>query len=225
MIMRARFIALALAAAFLALTAAEGARSPTEWDGLVRAEGKRVDLLYLRPGASLAGYSKVMLDPPLVAYDKQWRRDYDRAVTGHFARLTDKEIRTRLDDAQQMLSTAYGNALAAAGYQIATAPDADVLRLSIAVLNVRITAPDVDSAPPMTVVSKDIGSATLVIEARDSLTGQLLGRAVDQELLRDSVPLPRTDASNRGDFKDLFKEWAKLSARGLAELKSAPQPR
>lgn len=222
--MRSRPLVIILASAF-ALSAPVDAKPPAIWDGLVRVEGKRVDLLYLRPNASLATYTKVMLEPPLVAYDKNWRRDYDRGVTGHFARLTDREIRAKIDDAQEMLSAAYGDALAKAGYQLVSAPDADVIRLTIAVLDVRITAPDVDTAPPMKVVSKDIGAATLVVEARDSLSGQLLGRAVDQEVLSDSIPFPRTDASNRGDFKDLFEDWAKTSAQGLTALKSAPPPR
>jgi hypothetical protein len=59
----------------------------------------------------------------------------------------------------------------------------------------------------------------LFIEARDSTTGALLGRAVDQRIVGDNG-LWRTTVSNRGDFRDVVKSWAETSVRGMAELKA-----
>lgn len=66
----------------------------------------------------------------------------------------------------------------------------------------------------------DARQATFVVEVRDSLTNQLLGRAIDQQLAGDTGAAMRTSASNWGDFEDLFKTWAKISVQGLSELKS-----
>jgi hypothetical protein len=68
--------------------------------------------------------------------------------------------------------------------------------------------------------SSEAGSATLFIEARDSTTGALLGRAVDQQIVGDNGALWRTSVSNRGDFRDVVQTWANQSVRGMAELKA-----
>jgi hypothetical protein len=68
--------------------------------------------------------------------------------------------------------------------------------------------------------SGEAGQATLVIEARDSVSGALLGRAVDTQVAGDSsIFINRTRVSNRADFRALAKNWAKNTVRGLQELK------
>ena len=57
---------------------AQAAKPPqvTE-DGLELTKVKGVDLMYRRPGATLTGYNKVMVDPVQVAFSKSWDpRDY-----------------------------------------------------------------------------------------------------------------------------------------------------
>ena len=219
-----RFILAAFAATTL-LVPADAVRPPENWDGLVRVPGKKVDLLYLKPEANVRPYTKILLDPPEVAFDKNWRRDYRRAAPGHLGRLTDKEIRAVIEDGRQMLVEAYAAAFRKAGYEIVIAPDEDVLRLSIALLNVQIVAPDDNAVGRVYTVSEEAGRATLVLEVRDSLSGTLLGRAVDLEVLDDSIPMLRTRAGNRSDFQAQFRDWARLSAEGLIALKSAPPAR
>ena len=41
-------------------------------DGLVRVKSKRLDVVYLQPGADFRSYTKVMLDPTEVAFAKNW---------------------------------------------------------------------------------------------------------------------------------------------------------
>ena len=215
-----------LAAAALLLSASAVAKAPPDnWDGLVRVNAKGMDLLYLRPQADIRGYTRILLDLPEVAYDKNWRRDYDRSITGHLARLSDRDIRAAIDDGKQMLTKSFREAFQKAGYQVAPSPDSDVLRLSIHLLNVRLVAPEVRSGVAMHTFSSETGSATLVVEARDSLSGQLLGRAVDQEVIDDWFVGLRNDATNRADFGQQFDEWARISAKGVKELQAAPVAR
>ncbi|MGH6963451.1 MAG: hypothetical protein ACREE0_03105, partial [Phenylobacterium sp.] len=68
--------------------------------------------------------------------------------------------------------------------------------------------------------SVQAGSATLIVEVRDSLSGAVLGRAVDSRAAGDEISSMRTSVSNRADFSRLFKTWAKASTNGLATLKS-----
>ena len=70
-------------------------------------------------------------------------------------------------------------------------------------------------------VAVDAGEATFAIEARDSLTGQLLGRAVDRREAGEGPNYRRSYSSNLADFEALFDTWARIAARGLTELKAA----
>src|ERR1700730_5303507 len=42
------------------------------YDGLQKISVKGIDLAYARPGATLAGYNRVMLEPIDVAFSKDW---------------------------------------------------------------------------------------------------------------------------------------------------------
>jgi hypothetical protein len=86
--------------------------------------------------------------------------------------------------------------------------------------DVYINAPDSLSNAGGKVYTVEAGEATLVVEARDSLTGALLGRAVDRRDARAFGPVTLTnDVTNVSDFRQLFRRWADICVQGLAELK------
>ena len=68
--------------------------------------------------------------------------------------------------------------------------------------------------------ANEAGHATLVIEVHDSMTGAILGRAVDGRLAGDTDAFMRNSVTNRADFRQLIKLWASNSVRGLGELKA-----
>ena len=219
-----RAIVAAFAAAGLLLAAAPqaGAASPpSAWDGLVKVPSKKLDLVYLLPGADFRGYHKVMVDPTEVAFRKNWQRDYNNSTGSLAARISDSDAQKMLDRARTGFEKIFLKAYADAGYQAATAPGPDVLRLRTAVTNLTVTAPDKMTAGRTRSFAREAGEGTLVLEARDSVTGALLGRAIDRRLAGDMGPYLRTSVSNRGDFESLFKAWAKASVEGLNALKAA----
>ena len=69
-----------------------------------------------------------------------------------------------------------------------TQPGEDVLRVSLGLLNLDVQAPDTNSAGRTRTYSREAGHATLVVQVKDSLSGQLLGRAVDSQWAGDTGP-------------------------------------
>ena len=53
--------------------------STLTWDGLVAVKAKRLDAVYLMPGADIRPYTKVMFDPTEVSLKKNWLRDYNNS--------------------------------------------------------------------------------------------------------------------------------------------------
>jgi len=145
---------------------ASAADAPESWDGLIQVKPKRMDAAFLLPGADFRPYTKLMIDPTQVAFQKDWQKRINES-----RRLSD---RVDDDQAQKILAAARSNfddvfveAFTKAGYTIVNAPAADVLRISTAVVNLYINAPDTMSAGRSYSFTAEAGEATLVIEVRD----------------------------------------------------------
>lgn len=213
----ASFIAAALLGGSVpAVTAAE---PPTTWDDLKLVKSSRSARLYLLPGANFQPYSKVILDKTEVAFRKNWARDYNQSSRTVSRRIDDDDIKS----ATELVSSNFGDIFAEeyqkAGYQVVQAPGPDVLRVRTGVIDLTVNAPDIRSSGRTYSASWEAGEATLVVEARDSQTGALLGRALDRRLAGDTQPYLRNSVTNKADFKILFRKWAKASIEGLNRLK------
>jgi uncharacterized protein involved in copper resistance len=205
---------------WLAAPPAMAAPAPASWDGLSAIKAKKMDAVYLLPGADFRAYSKVMLDPTEVAFRKNWVRDYNSDTLDLSQRISDKEAQKMLDMVRAGFEEIFRKAYADAGYEVVTDSGPDVLRVRTAVANLYVSSPDRPTAARTRNYSREAGAATVVLEARDSQTGALLGRAVDGRTAGDTGPFIRNSVTNRADFKQLFRTWAKISVDGLAELKA-----
>ena len=127
---------------FGAVASAEDARD--NWDGLVQIKPRRMDLVYVLPGADFRPYTKVMLDRTEVAFRKDWQKNMNdtRSVS---RKIDDDEAAKIMAAASSSFTDVWTKALEKAGYQVVTTPGPDVLRLSTAIVNLYINA----SLPPL----------------------------------------------------------------------------
>jgi hypothetical protein len=215
-------LAVALCLAVPATTAA--AAPPPTWDNLVLTPSKRLKAVYLAPNADFRAYTKVMIDPSEVAFNKDWARSINSSSVSPSARVDSSDAQRIVTEAQKEFDKTFSEVFAGSGYTIVTSPGPDVLRLRPAVLDLYINAPFPVTDAARRVYTVDAGRATFVIEVRDSVSGAVIGRAVDQQIAGDNSPLPRSRMSNRADFDHLFQRWAAASVKGLAELKALSGP-
>ncbi len=210
----------------LATLPAIAAEPPENWDGLVEVKAKRMDVAWVLPGADFRPYAKVMLDPTQVAFRKDWLKNVNESSPGVSRDVTQEDAEKIAAAARAGFSDVFTEAFRKAGYEVTTVPGPDVLRLSSAVVNLYINAPDVMAAGRSRTYSMEAGEATLVLEARDSTTGALLGRVLDRRQTRSSGSLQVTSSvTNTADFRALFKRWADICVQGLNELKTqSPVP-
>jgi len=209
-------LSLAIAAALL-VAVPIAAQDSHEWDGLTKVRSPHMDAVYLLPGADFSAYTKVKLDPTEVSFRRNWQRDYN-ANADITARISDDEARQMAGRVQTGFENIFAEAYRQAGFQVVTEAGPDVLRLRTGVVDLYIDAPERMTPGITRTYSVEAGEATLVIEARDSVTGALLGRAVDRRTLGD-MPGLRTRVSNEADAEQLFRSWARTSVRGLETLK------
>jgi hypothetical protein len=198
---------------------------PESWDGLVEVKAKKMDAAYLLPGADFRPYTKVIVDPTQVAFRKDWirsqndRRDLSRNVSQEDADKILAAARSNFDDI-------FAEAFTKAGYAVVTAPGPDVLRISTAVVNLYVNAPDIMTAGRSYSFTAEAGEATLVLETRDSQTGALMARVLDRRETRGTGTMQMsTSTSNLSEFRSLFKQWAGIAVKGMDELKAqSPVP-
>jgi len=205
-------------AVLLATPTVATAKTPDTWDNLIKVKSSKLEAVYLLPNADFRPYTKVMLDPAEVAFQKNWQRNINDASVGLGNRISDSDATKIAAAARTGFEAIFAKAFSDAGYQVVTTPGPDVVRIITNVLNLSIAAPDTGMSMARNYTA-EAGEATVVIEVRDSLTNAALGRAVEEQAAGD-FPGLRTSVSNRDDFEILFKTWAKTSVKGLDELKA-----
>lgn len=190
-------------------------------DGLVRVEVSGVVAVYARPGATLEGYSEVILEKCHVAFRKDWERDYNRS-TSFSARVdaTDMErIRSSLSEEFQQI---FREELTEGGYGLVDAPGDDVLIIRPALLDLAVTAPDTQSAGRSRSYVTSAGSMTLHMELLDSATGDVIATVIDPESPgRGRLAFDANRVSNKAEADKVLRKWARLLREHLRTAREA----
>src|SRR3954470_1166551 len=95
-------------------------------DGLQKTNVKGLDLAYALPGASLAAYKRIKLDPVDVEFDKAW----DPTRTGSWIKLSSEEREKIRANVAKLVEEEFARELQKDGaYQMASESGPDVLRV------------------------------------------------------------------------------------------------
>jgi hypothetical protein len=200
----------AIAVAFTALAVAGCAstqRGPSEWDGLVRQPNTRMDAVFLRPDAEIPSYANIILAPAAVQLARNW--DPNRGGRSMSRRLDTADIVAMKNDLSTLLGDIFKEELTAGGYQIVTEPGPDTLLVVPAIIDLYVTAPDAMAPGRSRTYTANSGRMTLVLEVRDSVTGETLARVVDGRSGRTSGVMTVTNrVTNTADARRNIRIWA-----------------
>ena len=177
-------------------------------------------LAYVKPGMSLQGYTKLMIDEVTVAYQKEPRssRQSPGASEQNFALRP-----SQMDNLKSWFHEAVVKELTKDdGYEIVDAPGPDVLRVSAYLVDLVVRVPTEKTAGRQYTRARSYGEVTLVLELHDSESEEILGRVADR---RD--PTRNTDNSLaivsptyvKADVERLFGYWANVLREGLDRVR------
>lgn len=216
----------ATALACLAGAMAHAQSSASDNDGLVLVKSKMLDKAWLLPGADFRPYKKVLLKEAEVAFQKNWVRDMNSNRASLSAKVTDADALKIVEVARTGFNEIWAETFKSNGWEVVTAPGADVLQVRPAVINLYVNAPAAATSGATRVYTVEAGEATLLLEVRDSRTGTLLGRFADRRQTMNSGRAQLAGSvTNRAEFGSLFTNWAGIAAKGLKELQaSSPLP-
>lgn len=221
-----RSIWLAPVMLFATLATSMADERPESWDGLVEVKAKKMDAAYLAPGADFRPYTKVIIDPTQAAFNKDWMKRMNDPTRSVSTRITQEDADKIIASTQSNFDDIFREAFEKAGYPVVTAPGPDVVRVSTAVINLYVNAPDTMTPGRSRTFTTDAGEATLVMEVRDSMTRALLARVLDRRETRGTGQMQMASSvTNVNDFRMLFKQWASITIKGIGELRAlSPVP-
>lgn len=203
---------LALAALSSSVTVAQSPRAALEeamsYDGLQKIKVKGIDLAYTRPGASLASYTKVIIDPVEVSF----RKDWDPNRTGSRMKVDAKERENIRSGVAQIVQEEFAKELGKGGaYQVVTEAGPDVLRLRASIADLYVNAPDTMTPGRSQTYTISAGEMTLVAELVDSESGQAIARVVDRRESQGTGMMTLTNSVvNRQEASIIASSWARI---------------
>jgi hypothetical protein len=212
MLRAACLLALTVAVADLSAATNKEVDQTLSRGGLQKIEVKDLDLAYARPGASLAAYKRVQLDPVEVGF----RKSKDPSRAGSAIKLSSEEREKIRSSVARVVQEEFAKEVQKSStYQIASEAGPDVLRVKPRILDLYMNAPDVGPGRSRTLVSS-AGEMTLVAELSDSASGRVLARVADQ---RDASKGGRmylvNGKVNEEEARKIAAGWAQILRKAL----------
>jgi hypothetical protein len=184
----------------------EEEKANVSFDGLVAIEGSRVHIAYIDPNADFGAFQRVAILDPHVAFRSNWQRDQNRSRSRN---VRASDIERIKEDVASLFKDVFAERLEAAGFDVVNYVDEDVLILRPAILDLDVASPDVRSAGRSRTYTASGSAATLYLELFDSLSGAIIGRAVDRRASgRGGFATRSNRVTNRADARRELSAWA-----------------
>lgn len=186
-------------------------------EGLKLVEDTRLATVYAEPGADFSHYNRINLDDTYVSFKKNWQRDANRSQTNSISSTDMDKIKIELSG---MFREVFTEVLEEGGYELVTERADDVLLIKPAIINLDINSPDTLSANGSRSYSESAGEMTLYLELYDSVTEDLIAKAMDRQKDRKTGYIQwQNSVTNRAAADRILKVWANVLKEGLDEAR------
>ena len=203
----------ALAAVLCAACASEPSTRNLEvtHDGLERVPNSRVKHAWIKPGVDFSQYTEVGLLECFVAFRRNWRMRHSGVRTRDMER-----IKNTLSDE---FRTVFTEALEGGGFPVVKEAGDHVLLIRPAIIDLDVAAPQTSSVGRSDSFTASPGVMTLVLELHDSVSNEILARAIDRRRARNAGNIRWTTAgTNRQAARRILRRWADLLVNRLDEI-------
>jgi hypothetical protein len=206
-------IGAAIAAVFTVAPVAAGADGPPEvtYDGLHLVPKSKVGMAWVDPEADFSIYKRFAILDCQVAFKKDWQNKN---------RVSDKDAKRIKDGVAKLFRDVFVQVLQEKdGYPVVDGAAPDVLLIRPAIIDLEITAPDKMEAGRSRNFVASAGSAVLFIELYDSVSGDILARALDRSTPRNTGFMNLGNrVQNSAEARRVFTAWARLLRDRMDEI-------
>jgi hypothetical protein len=205
------------------LYAAEAAPQESP-DGLHLVKQTDTRLVYVKPGATFSQYQRVKILDCYVEFQKNWQQNYNRDAMTLGGQVTDSDVERMKTALAGEFKRVFTRELQKGGYQVVDANAPDVLLLRPALVNVAVTAPDLQTANMQRTVVRSAGQMTLFLELYDSATGTLLARVLDAQADNRGFAQQANRVTNTAAADQVLTGWADELRGRLEAVRAAAAP-
>jgi len=165
----------------------------------------------VKPDVDFSRYTHVELLDCVVSFRRNWK------ASNPGVRSRDMErIKQWLADEFDLIFT---SALEAGGFPVVSDPDDHVLLIRPAIIDLSVNAPDTNTSGRSKSFTTSAGSMTLVIELYDSVSSEILARAIDRVEARNVGGIRwTTSITNMDAARRILRRWADLLVAKLDEV-------
>ena len=205
----------------LSITAFANQGKPPEVtvDGLHRVKDTKMALVYAKPGVDLSQYNRIYLTEPKIAFTKNWLQTQN-SIPNQTVRKEDME-RIKTDLAALFMEVFRQELQNNGGYVLVDGIADDVLIVHPAIVDLDVFSPDTPGTARTRSAIPSVGTMTLYMELMDSVTGDMLVKAIDNKYDRTRT---RIQAQNRmrneAAAREMLGDWANLLRLALDEARS-----
>jgi hypothetical protein len=172
-------------------------------DGLERVAGSRADRAWVKPGVDFSQYTQVGLLDCFVSFQRNWRMSHPNVRTRDMNR-----IKTTLADEFRNVFTA---ALESGGFPVVSERDEHVLLIRPALIDLNVSAPQTNTGGRSDSFTSSPGRVTIVLELYDSVSNEILARAIDRREARNVGTMRwATTGTNRAAARKILRRWADM---------------
>lgn len=216
--MNVRILSVLIASLFLlvAVNSSYAKEGPpqTTIEGLERVEDSKLALVYVEPGADFSQYKRIYMVDTYVAFKKNWQRDQNHNANPH--KISSSEMDKIKVEMASLFRDIFTDVLEEGGYEMVSERAEDVLIIKPAIINLNITAPDRLSDNDTRTYSESPGEMTLYLELFDSVTDDLIAKALDLQTDRETGYFQwQTRVTNRAAANRILTVWANVLKDGL----------
>lgn len=202
-----------LLTAFSGLPAARADFPQETLDGLQLVRETNLAMVYAEPGVNLSHYNRIYLEDAYIAFRKNWQSSQNKVVPGKVTASDMAKIKAEL---ALLFRDVFSKTLEDAGYELVSERAEDVLLIKPAIINLDIIAPGTTTAIDSQTYSESAGEMTLYLELYDSLTDDLIAKALDRQVDRKTGYFQwHNRVSNRAAANRIMQVWANVLKEGL----------
>lgn len=191
-----------------------------ELSGLKLVSDSNKTQVYVKPGIDMNKYNVLALGSLNVSLDEKWLRRFNRERKSLSERLDSSDIKELTDRYAKSCEQTLKKTLAEESkFKMKKGAYTHVLRVNSAIIDLKISAPDIQTATRKSMNVSRAGQATLETRMYDGETGKLVAVIIDKKKTREySRPFATSRSRNMFEFTEVYRDWAKTWLDSL-ELK------
>ena len=195
-------------------TVQQGPNAEVTYDGLHRVNNTVSDKVWIKPDIDLSKYSMILLESAGIQYNHPAARSrYDRNADSF--PLTEQQKASLQASVREVFEKELQKIQ---NYEFTTEPGPGVLDVIVGLMNVTSRVPEQLVSARSSTYLADLGSATLIVELRDSRTEESLARVIDSKRIEPVVVRESNPVTNKMEVQRYARQWASRLVRSLDEL-------